>query len=49
MVPMDSPEKSSLIDRLIEKFNNSRFFTISFVLHALLIVIFGGTVLFEAM
>jgi hypothetical protein len=46
---MDSPEKSSLIDRLIEKFNNSRFFTISFVLHALLIVIFGGTVLFEAM
>lgn len=46
---MESPEKSSLIDRLIEKFNNSRFFTISFVLHVLLIVIFGGTVLFEAM
>jgi len=46
---MESPEKQSLLDRLIDKFNNSRFFTISFVLHALLIVIFGGTVLFEAM
>jgi hypothetical protein len=46
---MDAPEKNSLLDRLIEKFNNSRFFTISFVLHVLLIVIFGGTVLFEAM
>jgi len=46
---METPEKSSLIDKLIERFNNSRFFTISFVLHVLLIVIFGGTVLFEAM
>lgn len=46
---MEPPEKSSLFDRLIEKFNNSRFFTISFVLHVLLIVIFGGTVLFEAL
>jgi hypothetical protein len=46
---MDAPEKNTLLDRLIDKFNNSRFFTISFVLHALLIVIFGGTVLFEAM
>ena len=46
---MESPEKNTLLDRLIDKFNNSRFFTISFVLHALLIVIFGGTVLFEAM
>lgn len=49
---MDSPEtseKNSLLDRLVEKFNDSRFFTISFVLHVLLIAIFGGTVLFEAM
>lgn len=46
---MDAPGKNTLFDRLVEKFNNSRFFTISFVLHVLLIVIFGGTVLFEAM
>lgn len=46
---MDAPEKLSLLDRLIEKFNNSRFFTISFVIHILMIAIFGGTVLFEAM
>lgn len=42
-------KKGNLIDRLIEKFSDSRYFTISFVLHVLLIVIFGGTVLFEAM
>ena len=46
---MDAPEQKTLLDRLIDKFNNSRFFTISFVLHVLLIFIFGGTVLFEAM
>jgi len=46
---MEPPEKTTLLDRLIDKFNNSRFFTISFVLHVLLILIFGGTVLFEAM
>ena len=46
---MEAPEKIKLLDRLIDKFNNSRLFTISFVLHVLLIVIFGGTVLFEAM
>jgi len=44
-----SEKKASLLDRLIEKFSESRFFTISFVLHVLLILIFGGTVLFEAM
>jgi hypothetical protein len=48
--PHDQPErKLNIIDRLIEKFSESRFFTISFVLHVLLIAIFGGTVLFEAM
>jgi hypothetical protein len=46
---MEAPEPQSLLDRLTEKFNNSRFFTISFVLHVLLISIFSGTVLFEAM
>lgn len=46
---MEAPENSTLLDKLIDKFNSSRFFTISFVLHVLLIVIFGGTVLFEAM
>lgn len=46
---MDAPEKNTFLDKVIEKFNNSRFFTISFVLHVLLIVLFGGTVLFEAM
>lgn len=46
---MDSPEKLTLLDRLIDKFNSSRFFTISFILHFLMIAIFGGTVLFEAM
>ena len=46
---MDTPEPQNLLDRLVEKLNNSRFFTISFVFHVLLISIFGGTVLFEAM
>lgn len=45
---MDAPEPTSLLDRLIEKFSNSRFFTISFVLHVVLIAIFGGVVLFQA-
>lgn len=45
----NSAKKASLLDRLIEKFSESRFFTISFVFHVLLIAIFGGTVLFEAM
>ena len=46
---MDSPEPPTLLEKLVDKFNSSRFFTISFVLHVLLVVIFGGTVLFEAM
>jgi hypothetical protein len=46
---MEAPGHNSLLDRLIEKFSNSRFFTISFVLHVRLIAIFGGTVLFEAL
>ncbi len=46
---MDAPEKNTLLEKLVERFNNSRFFTISFVFHVLLIALFGGTVLFEAM
>lgn len=46
---MEVPGRQTLLDRLIEKFNNSRFFTISFVLHVLMIAIFGGTVLFEVL
>lgn len=40
--------KDSLLNRLIDKFSNSRDFTISFVLHAILVAIFGTTVLFQA-
>lgn len=34
--------------KIIDKFSNSRDFTISFVLHAILVAVFGGTVLFQA-
>jgi len=46
---MNTPGNDSWIDRLVDRFSNSRFFTISFVLHALLIAFFGGTVLVEVM
>jgi len=36
------------LQKLIDKFSNSRDFTISFALHAILVAIFGGTVLFQA-
>ncbi len=36
------------LQKLLDKFSNSRDFTISFVLHAILVAIFGGTVLFQA-
>jgi len=35
------------LQRIIDKFSNSRDFTISFALHAILVAIFGGTVLFK--
>ncbi len=41
-------ELPPFLQRLVDKFSNSRDFTISFALHALLITIFGGTVLFRA-
>ncbi|MFZ4777086.1 MAG: DUF4159 domain-containing protein [Terrimicrobiaceae bacterium] len=37
-----------LLQKLIDKFSNSRDFTISFVLHVILVAIFGTTVLFQA-
>ena len=36
------------MQKVVDKFSNSRDFTISFTLHAILIAIFGGTVLFQA-
>jgi len=42
-LPSNSP-----FQKLLDKFSNSRDFTISFVLHAILIAIFGTTVLFQA-
>lgn len=46
---MEPPEDQTFLDKVVEKLSNSRFFTISFVLHVLLIILLGGTVLFEAM
>ena len=40
--------KSPLLQKLADKFSNSRDFTISFVLHVILVAIFGTTVLFQA-
>jgi len=36
------------LQKLIDKFSNSRDFSISFTLHAIIVAIFGGTVLFKA-
>jgi len=44
---MFSP-KNPLFQKLVDKFSNSRDFTISFVLHVILVAIFGTTVLFQA-
>ncbi len=41
-------EQNSAIQKLVDKFSNSRDFTISFVLHVILVAIFGTTVLFQA-
>jgi hypothetical protein len=40
--------KNPLLQKLVDKFSNSRDFTISFVLHVILVAIFGTTVLFQA-
>jgi hypothetical protein len=39
---------SLLLQKLLDKFSNSRDFTISFILHVILVAIFGTTVLFQA-
>lgn len=45
---MALPDPNALVQRLIDKINNSRFFTISLGLHILLIMVFGGTVMYQA-
>ncbi|MCX7868655.1 MAG: hypothetical protein N2322_01775, partial [Terrimicrobiaceae bacterium] len=41
-----SPDQ--LLQKLLEKFSRSRDFTISFVLHVIIVMVFGTTVLFQA-
>ena len=43
-----SSRQSSPVQKLFDKFSNSRDFTISFVLHVILVALFGTTVLFQA-
>lgn len=40
--------KNPLLQNLLDKFSSSRDFTISFVLHVILVAVFGTTVLFQA-
>jgi len=42
------PSSNALLQKVVDRFNRSRFFTISLIVHVLLIAIFGGTVLFKA-
>ncbi len=41
-------QQHPLVQKLIDKFSNSRDFTISFILHVILVAVFGTTVLFQA-
>jgi hypothetical protein len=43
-----SSDGQSLLDKFLEKIKTSRDFTISLLLHIILVAIFGGTVLFQA-
>ncbi|MEI6493946.1 MAG: DUF4159 domain-containing protein [Verrucomicrobiota bacterium] len=43
-----SSRQSSPLQKLFDKFSDSRDFTISFVLHVILVTLFGTTVLFQA-
>ncbi len=45
---MATPGSDSVIQKLIDKFNQSRFFTVSLLFHIVLVAIFGSTVLFQA-
>jgi len=40
--------KNPILQKLLDKFSDSRDFTISFVLHVILVAVFGTTVLFQA-
>ncbi|HEY5768605.1 MAG TPA: hypothetical protein VIS71_02060, partial [Terrimicrobium sp.] len=41
-------ELPASLQKLLDKFSGSRDFTISFALHAILVGVFGGTVLYQA-
>jgi hypothetical protein len=41
-------QQNPFVKKLIDKFSNSRDFTISFVLHVIMVAVFGTTVLFQA-
>ena len=41
-------ELPAFVQKVLDKFSNSRDFTISFALHAILVALFGGTVLYRA-
>ena len=41
-------ELPAVVQKVLDKFSNSRDFTISFALHAILVALFGGTVLYRA-
>jgi hypothetical protein len=43
-----SESRDTLLTRILDKFSNSREFTISFILHVILVAMFGTAVLFEA-
>lgn len=45
---MALPSNTPILQKLIDKFSNSRDFTISFALHAILVAVFGGSVIFQA-
>jgi len=42
-----APTLPPLLQRLVDKFSNSRDFTISVALHAILLAVFGGTALYQ--
>lgn len=43
-----SEGQGSPVDKIVEKIRNSREFTISLVVHLIFVMVFGGTVLFQA-
>jgi len=45
---MTVPSSNVLLQKVVDRFSRSRFFTISLIVHVILVAIFGGTVLFKA-